>query len=270
MTQPCMTGDELPATALVDDRLAPADVAPVILPPPRRPHLVVLPDAEPRADLLVAAPDEVETPFEVDRERWAAAWEHRPLLLGVARQRVEAHVAEDVVSEAMLRAATTEHVADEALRAWLVTTTTRLCADVHRRAQREHRRDLRLAVYEPQTEPAADEVVVDELHAQWLARQMERLPERQARALWLRAHGHDIAAIAVMMVLPYKTVESLLSRGRHSLRGWAGAVVLVLGGWRTIAKRKAQFHVAAATITATGEITYEMAKVATGLLTRSF
>lgn len=267
MTQPC-TRDLDFGAALPD--LALEDTAGPVLAPNGRPRLVVLPDPEQRPDLLVQAPDVPDVPPLVDRARWLAAWEHRPMLLGVARARVEAHVAEDVVSEALLRAATAEGIAAGALRPWLVTTTLRLCADSHRWTQRERRRNLRLAAYEPRSMPGVDEGVLDDLHAQWLAEQVDRLPERQARALWLRAHGHDIATIAVLMVLPYKTVESLLSRGRHSIRGWAGAVVLVLGGWRTIAKRKAQFHVAAATLTATGEITYELARAATGLVTRSF
>jgi RNA polymerase sigma factor (sigma-70 family) len=247
-----------------------------LLPPdpvrPRRPHLVVLPDVDPRGDACVVAaePSVADIPAQVDRERWLEAWQHRPILLGLARQRVETHVAEDIVSEAMLRAATSEPLRGDALRPWLVTTTLRLCADDHRRRQRERRRDLRLATYDPPAAPGVDEHVVDEMHARWLAAQVDRLPERQARALWLRAHGHDVTAIAVMMVLPYKTVESLLSRGRHSLRDWAGAVVLFCGGWRVIAKRKAQFHVAAAGIAATGDLTYEMARVATGIVTKSF
>ncbi len=230
---------------------------PDVVPAPRA-HLVVLPEAGPLAP-----------PAEVDRDRWAAAWAHRPLLLGLARQRVEGHVAEDVVSEAMLRAATAA-VEDEALRPWLVTTTLRLCADVHRRTVRDRRRDLRLATYEPTSVPAPEDEVVDDLHARWLAQQVDRLPERQARALWLRARGQDVGAIAVTMAVPYKTVESLLSRGRHTLRGWAGALLLFVGGWRTLAKRKAQFHVAAATLTAATDVTYDVARVATGLITRSF
>lgn len=224
---------------------------------PARPHLVVLPGL-------------ADQPTPVDHERWAAAWEHRPLLLGLARQRVESHDAEDVVSEAMLRAATTGDLREDALRPWLVTTTLRLCADDHRRTARERRREQRLAAWEPETAPAPDDEVVDLVQAEWLATQVDRLPERQARAIWLRAHGHDIASIAVQMVLPYKTVESLLSRGRHSLRGWAGAALLVFGGWRTIAKRKVQFHVAVATIGAAGEIAWTAARVAGSVVTKSF
>jgi RNA polymerase sigma factor (sigma-70 family) len=215
--------------------------------------------------LLVALPD---LPQTVDLERWAAAWQHRSLLLGVARQRVDAHLAEDVVSEAMLRAATAGEIRELALRSWLVTTTIRLCADVHRKREREARRDVRLTSYELTVVPAVDEDVVDDLQAQWLETQVDRLPERQARALHLRAKGHDIGAIAVAMVLPYKSVESLLSRGRGSLRGWAGALLLTVGGWRTLAKRKAQVHVAAATLTAAADISYDVASAAARLVGR--
>ncbi|HEX7353417.1 MAG TPA: sigma-70 family RNA polymerase sigma factor [Mycobacteriales bacterium] len=225
---------------------------------PPRPHLVVLPGL-------------AGEPMRVDHERWAAAWEHRPLLLGLARQRVPSHDAEDVVSEAMLRAATAGDLRDEALRPWLVTTTLRLCADDHRRADRERRRDRRLAAWEPAVVPAPEDDVVDLVQADWLASQVDRLPERQARAVWLRAHGHDIASIAVQMVLPYKTVESLLSRGRHSLRSWAGvAAILGLVGWKTIAKRKVQLHVAVTILGVTGEVALAAARVAGAVVAKSF
>lgn len=245
MTQPCLDASYLDSSY----REPPA------VP---RPRLVVLPD-----------PPAAQEP--VDHELWATAWEHRPLLLGLARQRVDAHDAEDIVSEAMLRAATTGNIQEGALRPWLVTTTLRLCADDHRRTARERRRDQRLAAGECVTTPGADEEVLDLVQAEWLAEQVDRLPERQARALWLRAHGHDIASIAVQMVLPYKTVESLLSRGRHSLRSWAGvAAILGLLGWKTIAKRKVQFHVAVAVLGVTGEVALAAARVAGAVVTKSF
>jgi RNA polymerase sigma factor (sigma-70 family) len=216
---------------------------------------------------LVVVPD---LPAQVDRDRWEAAWEHRSLLLALARQRVRPADAEDVVSEAMIRAATADGIRSDALRPWLVTTTLRLCADDYRRESRDRRRDLRLSTYEPQAAPAAEEPVVEQLHAEWVARQVDRLPDRQAQALKLKAAGHDVAHIAVAMLLPYKTVESLLSRGRHSVRGWVGATVLFFGGWRVLAKRKVQIHVAAATIGAAGDVAYTAAKVASAVVTRSF
>jgi hypothetical protein len=141
---------------------------------------------------------------------------------------------------------------------------------VHRRRQRESRRDERLASHELTVVPPVDDDVLDDLHARWLDGQVDRLPERQARAMHLRAGGHDVGSIAVAMVLPYKTVESLLSRGRHSLRGWAGALLLTIGGWRVVAKRKAQVHLAAATLTAASDITVDVARAAAGIMTRSF
>ncbi|HVV30112.1 MAG TPA: sigma-70 family RNA polymerase sigma factor [Mycobacteriales bacterium] len=191
----------------------------------------------------------VDTP--VDDARWQAAWDQRPLLLSMARSRVGWHEAEDVVSEALLRLQKAPDVPPAAVRSWLVTTTLRLCTDVHRAAARDQRRRQQLAGRASLSVPGPEEEVTDREQARWLAGQVQRLPDRQAVAIEMRSAGHEVSSIAGQLGVPYKAVESLLSRARRSLRGWAAVLV---GCWalsRFVTKRTAQLHIAAAALCAT-------------------
>lgn len=202
--------------------------------------------------------------------RWAEVWSHRPLLLAMARSRVGWHDAEDIASEAMLRAMSATDVPQRAVRSWLVTTTLRLCTDEYRRAGRDVQRGQRLRGFEPESAPSHEDAVVEVAEAQWLAAQLPRLPERQAQVLDLRTEGHDISMIAGVMELPYKAVESLLSRARRSVRGWAAALITIAGLWRTVARRKAHLHVATATIVVAGNVVEPAARAAGSLLHSAF
>lgn len=183
-------------------------------------------------------------------DRWQLAWDQRPLLLAMARSRVSWHEAEDVVSEALLRAQRATDVPTSALRSWLVTTTLRLCADMHRASAREMRRRQQLSGRTLAQVPGPEDDVADRDQARWFASQVKRLPEHQAEAIELRSAGHEISSIAGRMNLPYKAVESLLSRARKSLRGWAAAAVGVWALSRFLTRRTAQLHVAAAVVCA--------------------
>lgn len=183
-------------------------------------------------------------------ERWQRAWEQRPLLLAMARSRVGWHEAEDVVSEALVRAQQATDVPPAALRSWLITTTIRLCADTHRAAAREAGRRVRAGSQTITVIPGPEDEVVERDEARWFARQLRRLPERQAEVVSLRSEGQEITSIAGRMDLPYKAVESLLSRARRSLRGWAAVAVGVWALSRFLTRRAAQLHVAAAVVIA--------------------
>lgn len=178
--------------------------------------------------------------------RWDLAWSHRPLLLSMARSRVGWHEAEDVVSEALLRAQRATDVGDAALRSWLITTTLNLCADVHRAGARDLRRRQRLTGHLTVSVPSPEDDVVDRDQARWLAGQVRRLPGRQAEAIELRSDGHEVGSIAGRLGLPYKAVESLLSRARRSLKGWAAVAIGIWSLSRFLSRRTAQLHVAAA------------------------
>jgi len=199
-----------------------------------------LPDTSaPAADQHV----DPDLPFE---PRWELAWSHRPLLLSMARSRVGWHEAEDIVSEALLRSRRAEGVPDAALRSWLVTTTLNLCADAHRASARDARRRQRLGAQFQVAAPGPEDDIADRDEARWLAGQVRRLPGRQSEAIELRSDGYEVGSIAGRMGLPYKAVESLLSRARRSLKGWAAVAVGVWALSRAISRRTAQLHIAAA------------------------
>jgi RNA polymerase sigma factor (sigma-70 family) len=198
-------------------------------------------------DVDIAVPDvpEILDGNKTD-PRWDLAWSYRPLLLSMARSRVSWHEAEDVVSEALLRSQRADDVPDGALRSWLVTTTVHLCADVHRMSARDARRRQRLTGHLMLTEPGPEDDVADRDQARWLADQVQRLPGRQAEAVELRSDGYEVGSIAGRMGLPYKAVESLLSRARRSLKGWAAVAIGIWSFSRFVGRRTAQLHVAAA------------------------
>ena len=146
-------------------------------------------------------------------DRWLAAWVHRERLLRLACARgADPADAEDFVSEAVLRAAS-HHVAVASLPAWLTTVTVHLCYDSYRARARAERGAG------PAPAPLADDPVCD-----WVAvvDALGRLPARQRTAVELRAMGHGVPDIASSLGCTYKTVESLLSRGRAALRASLG------------------------------------------------
>ncbi|AXB41605.1 sigma-70 family RNA polymerase sigma factor [Amycolatopsis albispora] len=176
------------------------------------------------------------TPVEtIDRTWWGVVDAHRDRLLRIARRRTPSEQdAEDVVSEAVLRAAERPGLDPDRLPAWLTTVTVRLCADVTRDAARERRRWLRADV-ETAAE-SCEQRICDRAEASWLAGHLDTLPDRQAQVLRLRADGLDVTAAAESMGVSYRTAESLLARGRRALRVLLTsslAAVAVLG-WRWV------------------------------------
>ena len=172
--------------------------------------------------------------------RWSLVWNQRPRLLKIARRRTSGeHDAEDVVAEALLRAMEHPEIDEERLPAWLTTVTVRLCAD----AKRERVREERLWSRTGPPAPAAsfEERVCDLSEAAWVSRRLAGLPARQAQALRLRADGHDVAGVARILGVNYRTAESLLARGRAAARSWLiwslaalAALITRWGRWREI------------------------------------
>lgn len=163
-----------------------------------------------------------QPPVPISTARWNRIWSCRPLLLAMAGCHGEdSHDREDVVQEAMLRAAKHVEVADGALQAWLVVVTLRLCVDGHRRRSSEnHRwqRAFRLAMF-AQSDLHPEEQVCDRHEAIWVAcLAVELLPARQAAALQLSAAGHDVGQIASELGVHYRAAESLLARARRTMR----------------------------------------------------
>ncbi|SCK27793.1 RNA polymerase sigma factor [Streptomyces sp. WMMB 322] len=164
--------------------------------------------------------------------RWQCIWSHREQLLKVARRRsLGVEDAEDAVHEAMVRAWEKPDLDESRVGAWLTTVTIRLCVDRHRQMSRET--DVQGLSPAASSHSSVEEVVCDRLEADWLAQRSSELPPRQAHALWLKSANLDVAQVAEEMGLSYRTVESLLARGRRTLRRLlAGA--LAFGTWHWV------------------------------------
>lgn len=167
-----------------------------------------------------------------DREtRWLAADAHRGALLRVALRRTNAADAEDAVSEAILRAGLDDRIDIERLWPWLVTTTQRICVDLHRGRPREKVLAHYFAISDhPAVDPA--ETVCDRAEAAWLAGTAQNLPPRQKAVLAMRADGMSTPNVAQHLGLSYKAVESLTSRARTALRIAFQATLGGLGVWK--------------------------------------
>ncbi len=174
--------------------------------------------------------DSSALPVRTTAERWNRIWGHRALLLWVARRNgVDGDGAEDVVQDAMLRAADHPDVADERLQAWLVRVTTRLCMDGHRRRTQEINGWQRLAASASSHEPGPEGEVCERSEAAWIASVAAHvLPPRQAEALRLIAAGYDVHRVARELGVGYRAAESLLARARRNLRIALTAGVSVL------------------------------------------
>ncbi|WP_314172141.1 sigma-70 family RNA polymerase sigma factor [Streptomyces winkii] len=167
--------------------------------------------------------------------RWQRIWSEREQLLKVARRRsVCVEDAEDAVHEAMVRAWERPDLDESRVGAWLTTVTTRLCVDRCRQVSRET--DVQGLFSAVSSQSPVEEAVCDRLEANWLAQRSSELPPRQAHALWLKSSNLDVAQVAEEMGLSYRTVESLLARGRRTMRRLlAGA--LAFGGWHWLTGR---------------------------------
>lgn len=176
-----------------------------------------------------------EGPVDGSDARWQRIWSEREQLLKVARRRsVCLEDAEDAVHEAMVRAWERPDLDESRVGAWLTTVTMRLCMDRRRQVSRETDVHSLSSAATPQS--SVEEAVCDRLEANWLAQRSSELPPRQAHALWLKSSNLDVAQVAEEMGLSYRTVESLLARGRRTMRRLlAGA--LAFGGWHWLTGR---------------------------------
>lgn len=166
-------------------------------------------------------------------ERWHRVNSYRGDLIAQALTRgLTREEAEDVASECILRAALKDDLDLDCPGGWLRRVAFHLAMDTHR--ERTGSRDVhRLAgtldlVHDPSVE------VDDQDEAAWVGRLVRELPERQQAVLRHRAEGLSVGETARAMGTSYKTVESLTSRARTSVRrALAGTLsgVSVLWGW---------------------------------------
>lgn len=157
--------------------------------------------------------------------RWEAAHTLRPALIAASRRRgLTLAEAEDVAAEAILRAGLKEDLDLARASSWLRSVTANLAVDEYRRRLPDHTR-ARLG---RQLEDECPHDAVDDRHeAAWVAKLVEGLPQRQAEILKLRALQQTPSQIAAHLGCSYKTVESLTSRARASVRAAVGATL----GW---------------------------------------
>jgi RNA polymerase sigma factor (sigma-70 family) len=154
--------------------------------------------------------------------RWGRIWACRTVLLAVAsHQGANGHDSEDVVQDAMLRAARHPEISGAQLQGWLVVVTMRLCIDGHRNRfseiQRWRRASRQAVIEQPEQHP--EDQVCDRGEAVWAASlAAELLPPRQVRALHLSAAGCDVRQVADSLGVTYRTAESLLARARRTMR----------------------------------------------------
>ena len=172
---------------------------------------------------------------------WPVIAAHRERLLRIARRRCATpEDAEDVVSEAMLRAAAFDGLDEDRLEQFLTSVTVRLCVDLHRRSDRGARAVVRLLPDLDETAPSPEDEVCQAVEAEVLNDLLESLPVRQRAVLADRASGLSLTQIARRHALTYKATESALSRARGTMRAaLAAALSGVLGGLAALRPRRA-------------------------------
>lgn len=155
--------------------------------------------------------------FQVPEDRWSFLHAMRGQLIAQARASgLTAEEAEDVASEAILRAARQQDLDLERAAGWLRVVARRLAVDVFR--QRPSPRLLERLDGHAAHAVHPQEAVDDRLEAQWVAGIVRALPARQRFVLEERAAEARFEDIADRLGTPYKTVESLASRGRATVR----------------------------------------------------
>lgn len=153
---------------------------------------------------------------EGDPACWLALWAQRPVLLSIARRRLTSpDEAEDVVADAMVRTFERRIPPAEAGR-YCTVVVINLCVDRARSMARLQR--VAPLLCDSSLSPAPEEGVLAAVGVTTVRTGIAGLPGRQRAALELRANGAAVTDIATQMSLPYKAVESLLSRGRAALR----------------------------------------------------
>lgn len=168
-------------------------------------------DQTPDAELMIAVQRGDQAAFA------AVVTRHHGRLYGLAwRVLNDSAAAEDVVQDAMLKLWTGADRFDPgrgALGAWLKRMVVNLSLD-RRRALRPVE-DIETAVGVSDSAPLPDSL----LDRRRLEKALAQMPPRQRAALALfYVDGNSMAEIADLLETNAKAVESLLSRGRQSLR----------------------------------------------------
>lgn len=150
--------------------------------------------------------------------RWELLLPHRDRILRLARSRLSGDLeAEDCAQEALLRAASFAGLDENRVGPFLTTVTLRLCADVHRRAER-HRRLVRAAW--PETATGPEETVCASSEEAWMLAQVQRLAGREHQVMVARLDGVGVREFARRHGISTKAAESAFTRARARMRRW--------------------------------------------------
>lgn len=153
-----------------------------------------------------------------DPDAFGALWRrHQAPVLGYATRMLgAAEEAEDLVHEAMLRAATGRWTPSGSFRGWLLTVVHRMCLDTLRRRQRWSLLPRWLVREEP---PAVDAALMHDQAQAGLERALAQLPEEHRAALLLY-YGQELPSKEVAEILGWEDhqVRSRLSYARKRLR----------------------------------------------------
>lgn len=174
--------------------------------------------------------------MSVPEQRWVVADALRPQIIALLRRRGHSAAdAEDVAAETVIRAACKADLEPERAHAWMSVVAVRLGIDeVRRRPRAEHLLRLAHSVAQPDVPQS---LVDDRQEAAWVARRVAELPTRQRLVLEQRAEGVGPALIAERLGCSYKTVESLTSRARSTVRAALAAAGCLLGSALALGRR---------------------------------
>lgn len=173
---------------------------------------------------------------------WPEIAAHRERLVRIARRRVPTFEdAEDVASEAMLRAATYDDLDPERLPQFLTAVTIRLSADVYRTAERGTRLVHRLHVDD---ERSPEDLACEASDAAAVRELVGALPTSQRQVLIDRAYGLSVTQISQRHALSYKAVESALSRARATMRAALATAMALAAAAAASLRRRPEIELA--------------------------
>ena len=165
-----------------------------------------------------------DSPSPVSADRWRLLVNRREALLPAARQLCSSPAdAEDVVHEALLRAARFAHLDENRIDQFLHTVVGRLATDLHRRRRRD-RRLTEHGALRPGSEESPEEGTCERHESTWSIKLLlDGLPSRQRHIVHRTAAGLSQGQIAAELGISRKAVESALARARNRLRAIVAA-----------------------------------------------
>jgi RNA polymerase sigma factor (sigma-70 family) len=160
---------------------------------------------------------------EVPARFWEECAKVRPQLVGIAaRHTAGSGQAEDIVHDALLRAAHFSELDLDRLHPFLVTVVKRLCVDEARRRSTASR-----AHSHTRLDPLADadpaELTCDRAEADWVASTLPRLTAYERELVALVANGHPHSDIARMLGTTPRATQTAITRVRGKIKSWANA-----------------------------------------------